>query len=615
MNEISKSINSIEEFRACYEQELKGILEELNKNGVTNIEGVEEVIKLFFDEYYQYLSVELASDTEIIEEHQRIAYILTEKKHFLEGFKEKIPQEFYEKVCQDNKEINEQRHSLTKVLRLNDELYQTRMEEIKECCLKKIFPNLRKMINTLEFVYLRSKYLFVGSIAYNGNLKKLDELLGKREENFKMKKMAEAQMEEIVNKAIADLDDFSLMTNSYIAPSDLFDGFNPYLLKMFCDGLYLDTFDMRLGFSEKIMGKVLGQTTTEEKNIIKITVEDLRGYLTSPINLGNFWKEKIIEQFLELVSGNFHLIITYVPLTILKLFEKYTFDEIEELYKSVNRKRKFRILPKSREKRRIRIFWDIEDAMKKFKRNEEIKKFLSLCPIYNEEIYLKYKKVVDDIEDYNKNPSKITDSNIEQLKSEFLQFLNSIKEYRVELAIEIFGLTREEVEKLSAKELEQKYRNLLDDMVEKANQAKERLATNKQKVMCTHLPKVIKDRIDSIDQIKSYIEKLNRELETIEREIRALGDESLRDNDSISTYRPKDNYELHLWILDRLMHKYAPLMVAKIRENAKEREQALLESDKNIKLNTPFNLISSNNDGIPVIGPIITRELKRGKDS
>ena len=58
MNEISKStnINSFEEFRACYEQELKEILEELSNNGVENIEGVEDVIKLFFEEYYQYLS-------------------------------------------------------------------------------------------------------------------------------------------------------------------------------------------------------------------------------------------------------------------------------------------------------------------------------------------------------------------------------------------------------------------------------------------------------------------------------------------------------------------------------------------------------------------------------
>ena len=59
---ISTNINSIEEFRACYEQELKEILEELSNNGVENIDGVEEVVKLFFDEYYQYLSIELASD-------------------------------------------------------------------------------------------------------------------------------------------------------------------------------------------------------------------------------------------------------------------------------------------------------------------------------------------------------------------------------------------------------------------------------------------------------------------------------------------------------------------------------------------------------------------------
>ena len=36
MNELIKSINSFEEFRACYEQELKEILDELDKNGVTS---------------------------------------------------------------------------------------------------------------------------------------------------------------------------------------------------------------------------------------------------------------------------------------------------------------------------------------------------------------------------------------------------------------------------------------------------------------------------------------------------------------------------------------------------------------------------------------------------
>ena len=184
MNEISNKINSIEEFRACYEHELKEILEELNKNGVTNIEGVEETIKLFFDEYYQYLSLQLASDKEVIEELQRIYYIFKEKKQYLECFEDVIPKEFYSKLDEDNKKMGEKRK-----LTFSSEAGV----ELKSFSFESIIVNLKRSFTLAKFIWkLEFKFpsLFIGSIIYNGNLKKLEELLDRREKKLEIIKNA-----------------------------------------------------------------------------------------------------------------------------------------------------------------------------------------------------------------------------------------------------------------------------------------------------------------------------------------------------------------------------------------------------------------------------------------
>ena len=163
MNELIKSINSIEEFRACYKQELKEILEELSNNGVENIDGVEEVVKLFFDEYYQYLSVELAPYIGVEEEEQFTIYSLTEMEEFLKKFKNVLSSQDYEKLYQDNRREME---DVKKIIKYNG--------SFKNWYLEKNMSKLNKMILSLE-----TPSLFIGSIIYNGHLKNVEELLKK----------------------------------------------------------------------------------------------------------------------------------------------------------------------------------------------------------------------------------------------------------------------------------------------------------------------------------------------------------------------------------------------------------------------------------------------------
>mgnify|MGYP003290347689 CR=1 FL=1 len=604
MNEISNKINSIEEFRACYEHELKEILEELNKKGVTNIEGVEETIKLFFDEYYQYLSMQFSSDKEVIEELQRLYYNFKEKQQYLECFNDIIPQEIYSKLDKDNERIIR-----AKKLRFSSEDDINLESYFREY----IITNLRQSFSLTNF-FLKLEYkspnLFVGSIMYNGNLKRLEELLNKHEKNQEIIKNAKNKIEEITTRTITDIDIASLKKSSYTMPSDLFDEFNSYLFKKSCEGLYLDTYDMYLGSYKSFTKEKSAQLTFEEKHMIgkriKITEEDLKEYLASPITFGSFWKENIIEQFLKKFSN----ILYQKKLRFWFVREGYDFSDIESIYDYVNRKRKIRILPKSRKLRRDRIFWDIKDSMERLNNIKEMKEFLSFCQMHNKAIYLNYEKVVANIDELSK--LTITNANIEQLKTEFLDFLDSIKQYRIELAMEMFDLTKEKVIELSNEELEQRYLKLEKDNDAIAKRALEKLKTNKQESMSKFLPDLIKENIKKLEQTKSTIEISEKELVTIDQDIRNLADESVQDSiqDTLLVYLPKDNSELCLYIIYKLLIKYIKLIAPKILENATEREQVLLDNYKNLNIVTPYGLQDTE---IPVIGPKITRTLENKK--
>lgn len=608
MSETSNStnINSIEEFRACYEQELKEILEELNKNGVTNIEGVKEVIKLFFDEYYQYLSVQALSSREAIEEIQRSYYNFKEKKYFLECFKDVIPEEFYSKL-EENDGLMMGKKSLT-FSSENDIKLESTCREYKIEHLKKTF-DLEKICWKIGYKFTG---LFEGSIIYNGNLKRLEELLDRREKVLEEVKKNKKQMEEIPARTITDFDAFSLKNISYAMPSDLFEGFNSYLFKIVCECLYLDTHYMFLSSSNKYNTELLEDAKLRERHmigkIIKITEEDLKSYLTSQITLGSFWKENIIEQFLNKFSSILYL----NKLDFWFAIENYAFYDIERLYNNVNRKRGIRILPKSRESRRNSIFWDIVDSMKRLNTINEDRAFLSCCQVYDKEIDLKYKRVVAGIEELSN--SKLTEANVNNLKNEFLNFIDSIKQCRIELAMEIFGLTEEKVKQMSSEELKQKYQKLKEDNYEHAKNALERLKTNKKESMRESLPNFIKENIKELEQTKSTIEKLEQELVAIDQEIRNLAEESVQD--SIQDKKPlpvrlgNDNSELHLYIVYKLIKKYINLLAPKILENSEEREKSLLENYKNLDFITPYGLQEPD---MPVIGPSVTRILSGKK--
>ena len=147
-----------------------------------------------------------------------------------------------------------------------------------------------------------------------------------------------------------------------------------------------------------------------------------------------------------------------------------------------------------------------------------------------------------------------TRANINQLKFDVLEFLNLIKKLRIELAMEIFGLTEEKVKQISSEELEQMYQKLLDDTVVQAKEAREKLAANKQAAMRALIPEFILQNANVVKQIEAEIENLNSKLKTTEQEIRALADESLQNKKHISIYQPKDNGDLHLYILNKLVN-------------------------------------------------------------
>lgn len=663
MNEMIKStnINSIEEFRACYEQELKEILDELDKNGVTNIEGVEEVIKLFFEEYYQYLSVELASDREVYELYQRTMYGLTEKKNYLDCFTNVIPSEFYSEVYRKlDSEIQElatfipnydnryyflagsgaKKYSNEEYLKMEE---QTK-REIEEKCSRKFrvwylenkISRLHGMYrNLLELEKTNKFELAVGSIIYNGHLKRLEELLKVGTKCNEMIIKFINEIERLKSEITLDLDDSSLDKITYQLPTDLFDEFNPYIFNILCDGLYLKITDMSLERTGKY--KTFTQKKREEigtNKVKKIKKQDLEEYLNSSIVVKDFWKEKIIDDFLRICieqltgPGPDH-----IRLGIKSLFEKKALEQIEKL-RNMLLKSKKNIF--SNEQSRIDELKTIAGLLNWGDGLDCFNKYF--CVFYHPEIYsylddfnkasalqIEYKYRCankrnfseEEINNAKREFVKFLKSNFKKMQNGVLTYLDNVVKLRTELAMKIFGLTEEEVKQISAEDLELKYQELLDKEVEKLKQARERLVNNKQESMRSFIPQFVLERSKEVDILKSNIGQLRGKLGEIQEEIIQLTNRTLSATaTSVLAFRPQgDNSELHLYILNKLVNKYKPLIEPKIIENAKDREQTLLDSDKSINLDIPFNLTSSYNNGIPVIGPSITRKLGDGKNN
>ena len=659
MNEIGKSINSIEEFRVCYEQELKEILDELDKNGVTNIEGVEEVIKLFFDEYYQYLSVELASNREIYELYQQTMYGLTEKRNYLGCFTSVISSEFYGEVYRKlDSEINElatfipnydnrydfltgsgaKKYTNEEYLDMEEDL-QRRIEhdcsrKFRVWYLEKKTSRLHAMCrNLLELENTNKFKLAVGSIIYNGHLRKLEELLNVGDKCSARIIKFRNEIERLKSETTLDLNSASLDKITYELPIDLFAEFNSYIFNILCDGVYLKITDMSLERTGKY--KTFTQKKREEigtSKTKKIEKQDLEEYLNSSIEVKDFWKEKIIDDFLRICieqltgPGPDH-----IRLGISALFGKKTLEQMQNLRNMLLKSKKTIF---SNEQSRIAELNIIRDLLNGGGGLNCFNRYF--CVFYHPEIYSHlhdfneafnlqtiYRYHCANRRDFSEQEinkakrdfEKFLKSNFKKIQNGVLRYLDNVENLRTELAIEIFGLTEEEVKQMSEDELEQKYQNLLKQEVEKLEQARKRLVNNKQEAMRSFIPQFILESSNEVDALKSNIGQLNRKLEEIQEKIIQLTNGTLSaEAPSVSFFKPQgDNSELQLYILNKLVNKYRPLIEPMIRENTKEREQTLLDSDKTMNLDTPFGLTSSYNNGIPVIGPSIPRKLGDGK--
>ena len=656
MNEISKSanLNSIEEFRACYEQELKEILEELNNNGVTNIEGVEDIIKLFFDEYYQYLSIELSSDRELYEVYQHTMYALTERKLLLSSFTDVITSEFYNDVLSQisfeisklesfSPKYNDRYESDTasNARIYTNEEYQKKEEFLQRdiwsrCAGMFRIWYLEKKISTLHQLLLgNNDKVAIGSIVYNGHLKQMEGLLNECAQCNALIIKFGNEIKALKDISIIDLNAASLNKISYHLPSNLFSDFNPYVFNVLCDGVYLNNTDMSLSrtgryksFTQKKREEI---GTSETKRIGK---EQLEEYLNSLIEIKSFWKEKVIDDFLKICIvqltglGPGHL-----RLGIKSLFSKSIVEEIQRLRTLINSTEKGSIfskitkyLPKSDEamideliKLSNIIFKNDLDGFNK-----------NFCYFYHPEIYsllesfLKANNLRLECEYLYANssitpPSKINESreklisflkaNLKQIKNDILAYLESVESLRIKLAMEIFGLTKEKFSDISNEELEKKYQDLLNEVVEKLKQARERLATNKKNSMQAFIPQFILESSKTVDTLNSNIEQLRQKIKEKEEEIRNLTDRRLNVEalNASSLQLQEDNSELHLYILNKLIHKYRPLIEPMIKKNSSERENALLANAQSMTSIVPFNLAAPYNDTIPVIGPAITK--------
>lgn len=575
MNELIKSINSIEEFRACYEQELKEILEELSNNGVENIDGVEEVVKLFFDEYYQYLSVELAPYIGQEEEKQFTIYALTEMEKFLKKFKNVLSSQDYEKLYQDNRREME---AVKKIIKTND--------SFKNWYLEKNMSKLNKMILSLE-----TPSLFIGSIIYNGHLRKLEELLKK----YQIYSINITSLERNKEQKFYEIKKI-MSAFSYEIPKDLLEKIHPYLLEILYNNLYLNTTVMHLLFDEYAHVYGIGKSQ-------KFTKEELNSYLGIPISFGNFWKVEIIKQFLSKLKNDSYLMGFYINY----LFQKSTFEELEYLYNLLNSKLKIKLL--SKPWKIFLKFWDefhIENLDKSRKMHDFCKAFNGCL---NKKLCLNSAKIFSNYGGYY-GISQADNNVIKQLKSDYIDILDGIKEYRIEFAMKLFGLTREEAVALSIDELEQKYNDFREEIHREAEQALKKIETISETESAKFLVP-IREKEEEIVEIDSAIRNTKEKMEEIIQKIREFADKSLDVKEPISACINSSDYELHLYILNKLIKKYRPLIEPKITEFAEKSQQTALDAYNNMDIITPFGLNVSSHDRIPVIGSAITRKLEQ----
>lgn len=548
MNE-SININSIEEFRAYYDQELKEILEELSNNGVENIEGVEEVVKLFFDEYYQYLSVESASAIETIVANQQGIYKLRETQQLLEFSKDKSNKKYISGVQQALTIKNDGRR-LAKCrsggFEIGIDISYDNVGRIKNRYLSKNYPRLFSLIGTDNIE------VSVGSIVYNGRLEQLKKLLlEKKTLNDAICEYKEQKRE--ITAQIADkLASIPLTNLSYSLPSDLFDGFNQQLFKFICDKVYLNSHNMaiRIWDTENPPVEKAEQWEFCLGGFTKITDEVLREYLKEPISFGSFWKEGIIDDFLTCTSK-----------WLEESKESDSFLEDKAVY-SLKEDSKYR------------------------------NKWLMWKKIYNfsNSRWFQYPLLL----------LGVAFGSISALAFSILlsMILSVLINLIISASINMYKLHPNE--ELFKKELKE----LLEQEISKMQLAHEKLVANRQKHLQDFKKELFSEDFSKLAQIGANIEKLREERVRKEQEIVLLSGSI----DGLCYQTKGDNSELHAYILKRLIDKYEPRIVPRIEECSSLREDEILNYDIDY---VPYCAVNIAYDyKMPITGPTITRSLK-----
>lgn len=574
-------------------------------------------------------------------------YQLTEQEIYLKSFVDVISSEFYGDIYREilneigilkgfviNRDNRHDWHTASNAKKYTNSEYLEYEERLKKETWNKCASHFRtwylekklsRMYESLLDLRDERKRM-IGSIIYNGHLKRLEELLGICTQCNCLIDDNTNEIRKLKSETIRDLDMASLSAISYHLPSDLFDEFNPYIFDILCDGVYLRTSDMNLTRTGRY--KSYTQAKLDELGVSenkKIEKEDLKEYLNSLIEVKSFWKEKLIDDFLKICveqltsPGPEHL-----RLGIKSLFKKETLEQIENVREEVAKMKRTLFLSNESLHEKLEI---IENSLH---HNGELRFFNQwFCCFYHPEIFSNlddfykatslWKNYYICCHDGASSPKEINSarkefesflkSNFNKIKNDILKYLDEVEELRIELAMKLFNLTVEEVKQISAEDLELKYQELLDKEVEKLKQARIRLANNKQENMIKLISNSILEKSNIADGLNSNIEKLRGKVKEAEKEIREIASDILDTQEITSFNIEGDNSELSIYILNRLIMKYRPLIEPKIIENAKDREQQLLQSKSNNSSFVPFNLVDLNN-GIPVIGPAITRKLE-----
>jgi hypothetical protein len=210
MKEISDriTISSEEQFKSYMQQELQEIIDTLKANGINEYEDVIDTVKLFFEDYYQYMRVVMATDREIYEDYKISLYKLQEFSGMIDvisatlakGTLSDIQEEIMNKVDELLGFSRIHRSRLKHIRQLGNESTEEILDAIrvsdenawKQCAYKYkswlLSTKLERINSTINLTNSNDKGILTrGYIIYNGLNKKFKELKSRQEELHKQR--------------------------------------------------------------------------------------------------------------------------------------------------------------------------------------------------------------------------------------------------------------------------------------------------------------------------------------------------------------------------------------------------------------------------------------------